>query len=149
MKHFITKAALVLLLGAGAGVLAQQPPQRPPAGADPVGEQVFPPELILQHQRAIGLTDTQRATLVAEIKRAQGSAIDKQVELQRSVERLVDALKSDRVDEAQALAQLDTVLAAEREVKRLHIGLAARLKNLLTPEQQRQLRELRAAAARP
>jgi Spy/CpxP family protein refolding chaperone len=148
MKRTLVRMATIAVLACGAAALAQQPP-RGPAGPDPIGEQVFPPELILQHQRAISLTDAQRTTLVAEIKRVQGSAIDKQVDLQRGVERLIDALKPDRVDEALALAQLDTVLAAEREVKRQHIALAARLKNLLTPEQQQQLRQLRGAPPRP
>jgi len=41
------------------------------------------------------------------------------------------------------LAQLDKVLDIEREIKRLHIGLAVRLKNRLTPEQQEQLNKMR------
>jgi Spy/CpxP family protein refolding chaperone len=48
-------------------------------------------------------------------------------------------MKSASVNEQQALAQLDKVLDVEREIKRLHIGLAVRLKNRLTPEQQEQL----------
>jgi len=47
------------------------------------------------------------------------------------------------VNEQQALAQLDKVLEVEREIKRLHIGLAVRLKNRLTPEQQEQLHKMR------
>jgi len=35
------------------------------------------------------------------------------------------------------------VLEIEREIKRLHIGLAVRLKNRLTPEQQEQLHKMR------
>jgi Spy/CpxP family protein refolding chaperone len=50
-------------------------------------------------------------------------------------------MKSSSVNEQQALAQLDRVLEIEREIKRLHIGLAVRLKNRLTPEQQDQLQK--------
>jgi Spy/CpxP family protein refolding chaperone len=82
--------------------------------------------------------------VVGEIKQAQGRMVDVQWELQRAVERMVDLLKPDKVDEQAVLAQLDKVLAAEREVKRTQLGLMMRLKNILTPEQQRQLRELRA-----
>ena len=35
------------------------------------------------------------------------------------------------------------LLDLEREIKRLHIGLAVRLKNRLTPEQQEQLHNMR------
>jgi Spy/CpxP family protein refolding chaperone len=52
-------------------------------------------------------------------------------------------MKSTSVNEQQALAQLDKVLDIEREIKRLHIGLAVRLKNRLTPEQQEQLHNMR------
>jgi Spy/CpxP family protein refolding chaperone len=52
-------------------------------------------------------------------------------------------MKSTSVNEQQALAQLDKVLDIEREIKRLHIGLAVRLKNRLTPEQQEQLQKSR------
>ena len=116
---------------------------------DPIGELLLPPELIMQHQKAIGLTDAQRSALLAEIKRLQGQVLDLQWELQGAAESLADELRGDRVDEAKALAKLDKVLAVEREIKRAHFGLGVRLRNLLTPEQQRALRELRSAPPRP
>lgn len=145
MKRMVMRIAVIVALGGGFAAFAQE--ARP--GMDPVGEQLFPPELILQHQKAIGLSDAQRTALVAELKRVQGTVLDQQVELQRAVERLIELLRPDRVDEQKVLAQLDSVLAAEREVKRQHISLAARLKNLLSAEQMRQLRTLRAAPAAP
>jgi Spy/CpxP family protein refolding chaperone len=51
-------------------------------------------------------------------------------------------MKSTSVNEQQALAQLDKVLDIERDIKRLHIALAVRLKNRLTPEQQEQLHKM-------
>jgi Spy/CpxP family protein refolding chaperone len=58
-------------------------------------------------------------------------------------------MKSTSVNEQHALAQLDKVLDIEREIKRLHIGLAVRLKNRLTPEQQEQLHNMRMDDMRP
>lgn len=104
----------------------------------------MPPELIMQNQKAIGLTDAQKNSVIGEIKQAQGRMVEVQWDLQRTVEKMVELLKPDKVDEQAVLAQLDKVLAAEREVKRTQLGLMIRLKNVLTPEQQRQLRELRA-----
>jgi len=52
-------------------------------------------------------------------------------------------MKSTSVNEQQALAQLEKVLDIERDIKRLHFGLAVRLKNRLTPEQQEQLNKMR------
>lgn len=136
MKTVVKTCLTAAAIACGAAALAQ-------GRGDAVGEQLFPPELILQHQSAIALGDAQRSALVAEVKRTQAAALEPQVELQRRVERLVELLKPDRIDEPQALAQLDQVLAAEREVKRQHIALAVRLKALLSPEQIRQLRALR------
>ena len=59
------------------------------------------------------------------------------------MEALSSLLKQNSVEEAAVLAQLDKVLAAEREIKRTQISLMVRIKNKLTPEQQARLRELR------
>jgi len=48
------------------------------------------------------------------------------------------------VDETAVLAQVDKVLALERQVKRTQILLLVRIKNLLTEPQQAKLAELRA-----
>ena len=53
------------------------------------------------------------------------------------------------MNEQQALAQLDKVLDAEREIKRLHIGLAIRIKNSLTPEQRAKLQAMHGRGAGP
>jgi RNA polymerase sigma-70 factor (ECF subfamily) len=58
-------------------------------------------------------------------------------------EKLADLLKGDTVDEKAALAQSERVLAAEQEIKQVHLALLIRIKNQLTPAQQKQLRELR------
>jgi Spy/CpxP family protein refolding chaperone len=116
---------------------------------DPIAEQVLAPELIMQHQRAIGLSESQKNAVIAEIKRAQGRIVDLQWDLQRAMERMVELLRQEKADEPLVIAQLDSVLAVEREIKRVHLALAVRLKNILAPEQQRMLRELRAGQTQP
>lgn len=138
-------AACVGLYGQAA--LAQE--ANPAPAQDPIAENVFPPELVMRHQKVIQLTDGQKNALIAEVKQAQARLVELQWDLQRAMEPLVEQLVPPKVDEKQVLTQLDKVLAAEREVKRTHLMLASRLKNILTPEQQRTLRELRASAARP
>ena len=66
-----------------------------------------------------------------------------QWQLQAAIESLTALLKQPRVDEAQVIGQLDKVLAAEREIKLAQIALLVRIKNNLTPEQQRRLQTLR------
>jgi Spy/CpxP family protein refolding chaperone len=134
------KALLLLTLVAPALALSQEPP-RP--GPDPFAEHLFPPELIMQNQRAIGLEEDQKARIREEIGRAQSRFTELQWNLQDAMESLVSLVKESRVDEDEALARLDEVLAAEREIKRAQIALLLRIKNSLTEEQQERLRGAR------
>jgi Spy/CpxP family protein refolding chaperone len=116
---------------------AQQPP------ADPITESLFPPDLVMAHQKAIGLDDTQKNAIRTEIVKAQTQFTELQWKLQDQMEALVTLLKQQPADEAKILEQLDKVLASEREVKRSQIGLMVRIRNRLSPEQQSRLRQLR------
>jgi len=115
----------------------------PPGPPDPLAHLMFPPDMILNHARELNLTDEQKTFMRSEIQKATVSFQDLQWKLQDQVEQLHETMKSTSVNEQQALAQLDKVLDLEREIKRLHIGLAVRLKNRLTPEQQEQLHNMR------
>ena len=134
-------------------VSAQQPrPQQPPQPAenDPMAEALFPPELVMQHQREIGLTDEQRMFMHGEIQRVTVRFNELQWQMQGAMEVLVSTMKEGVVNEQQAMAQLGKVLDTEREIKLLHLGLAIRIKNKLTPEQQEDLRRLsRMSGQRP
>jgi Spy/CpxP family protein refolding chaperone len=99
--------------------------------------------MILGHARELNLTEEQKAFMRAEVQKATSAFQDLQWKLQDQAELLHETMKSTSVNEQQALAQLDKVLDIEREIKRLHIGLAVRLKNRLTPEQQEQLHKMR------
>jgi Spy/CpxP family protein refolding chaperone len=66
-----------------------------------------------------------------------------QWQLHDEMEKLVEMVKQDRVDESKTLAQLDKLLNLEREVKRAQIALFIKIKNILSPEQLAKLREIR------
>ena len=140
MRAGILCVCAILSLFGVAGY-AQQPDQ------DPIGQSFFAPELVMQHQEAIGLSAEQRDFLKAEIRQAQLKFTELQWKLQDEVERLVALVKQPRVDEQQALAQLERVLAAEREIKKEQVTLLVRIKNKLTPEQQGKLADLRGKSA--
>ena len=129
---------VVMLLAAGSA-LAQQP--RP--AQDPLGGNLFAPELIMQHQKAIGLDDAQKGFIRSEIAKAQSRFTELQWQLQDAMESLVALLGQNAPDEQQVMAQLDKVLNVEREIKRAQLGLMVRLKGKLTPDQQAHLRQLR------
>ena len=119
---------------------APRPPQPP---MDPLGDVMFPPDLIMGHARELGLTDEQKAFMRGEIQKTTTRFLELQWQLQDAMESLHQTMKSNAVDEPQALAQLDKVLDTERQVKRLHFSLGIRLKNQLTAEQQGKLRGMR------
>ncbi|MBL8187693.1 MAG: hypothetical protein JNK38_06780 [Acidobacteria bacterium] len=128
--------ALMLLLAALAQ--AQQPD---------LAENLFAPELILQHQQAINLTEEQKSFFKTEARKTQAQLTELQWKLEDGVEKIAVMLKADRIDEQSTTAQLDSVLNLEREIKRTQLAFLIRLKNNLTPEQQTRLRELRGKAS--
>lgn len=125
----------------GADNLPNRPPH--PPNPDPLAHLMFPPDMIMNHARQLNLTDEQKTFMRSEVQKTMASFQDLQWKLQDQMELLQETMKSTSVNEQQALAQLDKVLDLEREIKRLHIGLAVRLKNRLTPEQQDQLHKMR------
>jgi len=127
----------VLLLFNTATFGAQHPP------SDPLDEILFPPGLVMEHQRELGLTEEQKTFLKTELRQVQGRFTELQWQLQDEMEKMVELVKQDRVDESQTLAQLDKILNLEREVKRAQIALLVKIKNRLSPEQQAKLREIR------
>ena len=126
----------VLMLGVCGRALGQGP-------SDPIAESLFPPELVMQNQQALGLTDEQKEFFKGEMRKAQLRFTELQWQLQDEAEKLAALTKQDHVDEQAVLTQMDRVLAAEREIKRTHISLIIRIKNKLTPEQQARLQEMK------
>lgn len=129
------KPMILMLLLWSVLAAQQQPPE------DPLRDVLFPPEAVMQHQQAVGLTDEQKNNLKVEVRQAQLKFTELQWTLQDEMERLVSLLKQSRVDEKLAASRLDKVLSAEREIKRAQLMLLIRIKNNLTPAQQTQLRE--------
>lgn len=121
----------------------QNVPGLPPRPPDPLARVMFPPELIMGHARQLGLTEDQKTFMRMEIQRTTSSFHDLQWKLQDEMELLHEIMKPTSVNEGQALTQLNKVLDIEREIKRLHVGLAVRIKNRLTPEQQEKLHVMR------
>jgi len=136
MKPTAICLCLLLLLGASAA-RAQQPDR------DPIGQSFFAPELVIQNQEAIGLNDEQKSYLKTEIRAAQLKFTEMQWKLQDEMEKMIALVKQPRVEEKDAVAQLEKVLALEREIKRAQVTLLVRIKNKLTPDQQAKLAEIR------
>ena len=115
-------------------------------GEDPLAKLFLPPELVMSHQQAIGLTEIQRQAIQATMVDTQNKLLDQQMKLSGEVERLQALLKAAAPDESKVLDEMDKVLGAERDIKRAQLSLMVKLKNSLTQQQQAQLETLRKQA---
>jgi Spy/CpxP family protein refolding chaperone len=105
-------------------------------------EILFAPELVMRNQQAIGLRDDQQSAIRAEMLKATARFTDLQWQQSAQVEILETLCRKQPADEKAVLAQFDKLLSIEGEIKRLNFASLVRVKNILTPEQQAQLREL-------
>jgi Spy/CpxP family protein refolding chaperone len=129
-------AALLSVLGPSA-LRAQEAPDKA------LGENLFAPELVMQNQQKLSLKPEQRAAITQAVQQLQNKVVELQWRMQEEGQRLAELLQRNTVSESEALAQVDRVLAVERDVKRAHIAMLIRIKNTLTPEQQGILKGLR------
>lgn len=139
-RQWYAPLAALLLAAASAPLLAQAVP----SVDDPIARSLFEPDLIMQHRRAIGLTDKQRDDISRLIKDLQGRVVSLQWDLREQAEALSVELNRPRVDLDRALDRVGRVLQTEGRIKEAHLTLLVRIKNVLSPEQQESLKKLRA-----
>src|SRR5262249_8702157 len=136
MKLLTSLVLAVSLCAAATG-------ENTPGSDDPFAAALFPPDLVMGHGQEIGLSDAQRESIRGEVRRVQSRFVDLQFDLQSESEKTGKLLQEKPVDEAKVLAQVDRILALEKEIKKAQVGLLVRIKNLLTAAQQTKLSELR------
>lgn len=141
MKTF--SKTLVLAIALICGLAAPAASQEAQPQEDPLFSTLFTPELIMQHRRAIGLTDEQRDAISQMIQELQGRVVRLQWELLDQIQVLSETTSQTRVDLDRSLDQMGELLDTEREIKQAHLEMLVRIKNLLSPEQQETLESLR------
>ena len=110
---------------------------------DPFAALVFTPEEIMQHRRAIELNDEQRDAITRLIEELQGKMVGLQWRLLDETESVKEALENPRVDLDRVMDRFGDALETEMELKRTHLELLIRIKNILTRQQQGALLDLR------
>ncbi len=150
MNNLTSSASSSLLIIVGmilvAPALSAQAPPQQPTDFDAV---LFPPELIMQHRRAIELTDDQRDDITDLIENAQRRLTRLQWELLEGMQSLTETLERSRIDLDRAIDQLGSTLELEKRIKESHLEMLIRIKNLLTADQQAELGRLREAGSGP
>src|SRR5260370_2392600 len=97
MRTGVLCICAAFLFAAGAA-RAQQSDQ------DPIGQSFFAPELVIQHQEAIGMSAEQKDYFKAEIRQAQLKFTELQWKLQDEMVTLVALVKHPHADAPQGLA---------------------------------------------
>ena len=128
---------IILFFAANISLWAQQQQD------DPIGRNLFPPELVMNHQNEIGLREDQRTAIRSNIQKAQSKFVDIQWRLQDETEKMAAMLRQRPIDESRVLAQADIVMNLEREIKKTQLALLIRIKNSLSEEQQAKLSTIR------
>lgn len=123
------------------------PPGGPPPGQiggnmGPLGNLLFPPDLVMRHQRTINLSREQQDTIREEMRRTSADFTDLQWQLSTEQEALASLVREPKPDPDEVQAQFDKLLALENRMKKLQLGMMIAIKNILTAEQQDKLREL-------
>ncbi len=115
----------------------------PPPAADPLAGFLYPPELVMGHQEAIGLTDKQRSAIQDAVKDAQSKVVDLQFKMSAEVEKLQRLIQAASPDEPKVLDEVNRVLTLERDMKVAQMTLMVRIKSQLTERQQGLLDQMR------
>ena len=135
VKLLLVLPVLALMPGALNAQVEEEP--------DPFSTVLFTAEEIMQHRRAIDLNDEQRDAITRLIEELQGRAVGLQWRLLDETESVREALEGPRVDLDRVLDRFRRAMETETAIKRAHLELLVRIKNVLTAEQQEKLRELR------
>jgi hypothetical protein len=136
MKNIILTSLGILLVS--LMVSAQQGKEE-----DPIAQSFFSPELVMQNQQTIALTETQRATIQKEIQLAQSEFMTWQWDLQKEMEKFKSMISKENLSEPEVTAQLEHVLTIENMIKKRQILLLTRIKNYLGHDQQEKLKQIR------
>jgi len=103
---------------------------------------LFPPDTIMRNREKIVLTTAQVDKIKAEMKSFQSSIVDIQWDLHEAQSQLDKILQNDQVDVDDALKRVDAVMSAENNMKKSHLALLIKIRNILEPRQLDELEKL-------
>ena len=106
-------------------------------------QHLFRPDLIVKHSREIGLTREQRRQLIGIVRQLRGDIVDLELNVLEAGDDLIDIVSQAQVDVDKALQKVDEITRYEGQMKRKHLELWVRVKNLLTAEQIERLQRWR------
>ena len=103
---------------------------------------LFPPNVILEHRQALGLTREQFTAIRAAVVEVQASVAEYEWDLAAAYQAAMEELDKSPIDADRVLELVAEALAAENEVKKMQVGMLLKLRGLLTDEQMDYLRDV-------
>jgi len=97
-------SSLVCMLAVGFTMSVQAQEGQPGSEVDPIEGAFFPPELIMAHQDAIGITDEQRKSIIKNVQETQAIFTTHQWTLHAAMDRMGSLTHKTPVDEQAVLA---------------------------------------------
>jgi len=111
--------------------------------ADPIKQLLYPPDLIMKYRSELNLDKQQENTIREELRKTQAAVFDLRWKMKDEGERLAEMLQTTPINETAVLSQADKVMGLEQQVKRTHLVMLVRLKNMMNDSQLAQLKEYR------
>ena len=111
--------------------------------ADPIKKLLYPPDLIMNYRSELKLDKQQENTIREELRETQSVVFDLRWQMKDESERLAEMLQATPINESAVLSQADKVMGLEQQVKRTHLAMLVRLKNMMNDTQREQLMEYR------
>lgn len=136
IKWIGTVIAALFIVG-GSIAYAQQPGM----GKDVFKGKLFPPNIVLEHQDALGLTKEQYTAIRTAVVKVQSNIAEHEWDLREAYQEVLRELDHSPVNSNRVLELVDAALAAENKVKKLQVAMLIELRNLLTDEQMDYLRK--------
>tara|TARA_R110002049_G_scaffold29984_5_gene102232 strand:- start:350 stop:826 length:477 start_codon:yes stop_codon:yes gene_type:complete len=135
IKLLMAAACLSLVL-ASPGTVAQTDFTRSVQGKrEALKMGLYPPDVIMRHQAALGISMAQRKDIIDAVKRFQSDVSDLQWEMQSEQQKMQQTFAAYDIDTDASLALAEKVLALESRFKLAHLKLLITIKNALTDEQ--------------
>lgn len=145
MKRHIWSCALAVGLLPGA-LLAQEAPGYASEGqARQIGfeRHLYSPDLVMRFQAELDLSAEQQEAISEAVATLQRRALDLQWQMAAGMRALTDLVSPPQVNEREAVAAMERLLATEQGIKTAHLTMLVQIKNILTPEQQGTLDRMR------
>jgi hypothetical protein len=96
---------------------------------------LYPPDIIMRRQQALGITNDQRANILTAVQTFQAEVAELQWTLQNDQQLLRQSFAVYPIKTADALLQAEQVLELESKFKLAHFRLLIAIKNELTEKQ--------------